>query len=307
MSLGPVGGTGLGRLALERRMQDVAAAMERELEAHLADTPEIPPKLMAAMRYAVLGGGKRFRPFLVHAAGELAGADPRACRRVGAAVELVHCYSLAHDDLPAMDDAELRRGKPACHKAYGEAVAILAGDALIARAFELLAGEGWPATPATRARLVAGLARAAGAAGMCGGQMLDLQSGHTSLREAQLVRLQNLKTGAIIRFALEAGCLLGEMRSGERAAMGLFADALGLAFQIKDDLLDLQGSPEETGKGSGRDQALGRTTFLSLLGAGGAQARLSALRGTAVASLAELPGETGLLIELFDYVISRRT
>jgi farnesyl diphosphate synthase len=296
--------------SLERRMQEVAAAVEHELEAHLAPSPDIPPRLLAAMRYAVLGGGKRFRPFLVHAAGELAGAEPAACRRVGAAIELVHCYSLVHDDLPAMDDAELRRGKPACHKVHGEAVAILAGDALVARAFEILADTGWPAAPAVRARLVAGLARASGVAGMCGGQMLDLESGDSLLREAELVRLQSLKTGAIIRFALEAGCLLGVMGPGglaAMAAMAAYADALGLAFQVKDDLLDLQGSPDETGKSPGRDQALGRTTFVSLLGAAGAQARLRSLRQSAVIALADLPGATGLLIQLFDYVISRRT
>jgi farnesyl diphosphate synthase len=212
-----------------------------------------------------------------------------------------------HDDLPAMDDAELRRGKPACHKIHGEAVAILAGDALVARAFEILADEGWPAAPAVRARLVAGLARASGMAGMCGGQMLDLDSGHSLLNEAELVRLQSLKTGAIIRFALEAGCLLGAMGPGERAAMAAYADALGLAFQVRDDLLDLQGSPAETGKSPGRDQALGRATFVSLLGAAGAQARLRSLRESAITAVADLPGATGLLIQLFDYVVSRRT
>jgi farnesyl diphosphate synthase len=246
------------------------------------------------------------RPFLVHAAADLGSADLRACRRVAAAVELVHCYSLVHDDLPAMDDAALRRGKPSCHSACGEAVAILAGDALVALAFEVLAIEDWPAQASLRATLVARLARAAGVVGMCGGQMLDLDSGDRPLGEADLLRLQGLKTGAIIRFSLEAGCLLAGLADTAREAVDAYGEALGIAFQIRDDLLDLHGSAAETGKNAGRDDALGRTTFVTLLGEDGALRRLRLLREEAFGALDRLDGDTTLLRDLFDFVISRR-
>jgi farnesyl diphosphate synthase len=293
--------------ALATRLEIVARAIEGELEALLALDSSVPPRLVRAMRYAVLGAGKRLRPFLVHAAGEIAGAEPAACHRVGAAIELLHCYSLVHDDLPAMDDAEFRRGKPSCHRAFDEATAILAGDALVALAFEAVARQDWPCTAELRAGLLADFARAAGAQGMCGGQVLDLESSEGELAEAELVRLQQLKTGALISFALEAGCRLGRMPEPQRRAIACYADCLGLAFQIRDDLLDTQGTPAETGKDPGRDLLLGRTTFVSLLGARGAEQRLLQLREQALTVLEARDLKSAVLAELFDFVISRRS
>jgi farnesyl diphosphate synthase len=289
------------------RLETAAREVERELALLLDFGPDVPPRLGEAMRYSVLGAGKRLRPFLVVAAGGLGDADPRACLRVGAAVELIHCYSLVHDDLPAMDDAELRRGRPTCHRAFDEATAILAADALIALAFEVLAREDWPCPPEVRAAVIGGLAVASGAEGMCGGQMLDLQSGSGFTGEAELTRLQQLKTGAMIAFALDAGCLLAGLDNGQRAAVRSYGRTLGLAFQIQDDLLDAVGSAAETGKVAGKDSALGRATFVSLLGVEGARGRLRDLRREAVGALDSLGPSATVLIELFDFVISRRS
>lgn len=283
----------------------VAADIEIELDRLLArDTAAVPPRLLEAMRYACLEAGKRFRPLLVHVGAALGAVDRAAVQRVGAAVELVHCYSLIHDDLPAMDDAELRRGKPSVHRRFDEATAILAGDALNALALEVLAREDWPAPAALRLELVVGLGRAAGAAGMCGGQMLDLESSsERPLSEEDLIRLQRLKTGALIGFALEAGARLAGLDAAARDALGVYADALGLAFQIRDDLLDLEA--ETTGKTAGRDAALGRKTFVTLLGAPAARARLARLRQQGEDALIRANLETDLLGQLFDFVIDR--
>jgi farnesyl diphosphate synthase len=291
---------------LDEAMRAAAAAVEGELERLLDPAQPIPPRLLEPMRYAVLGAGKRLRPFLVAATGAAVEAPAAAIARVGAAIELVHCYSLVHDDLPAMDDAVLRRGRPACHRAFGEARAILAADALIALAFEVLARDDWPAAAATRAALVAGLGRASGALGMCGGQMLDLDATGVTLGEADLVRLQSLKTGALIRFALEAGLALGDAPAPVHAAIRTYAESLGLAFQVKDDLLDALGDEAQTGKTAGRDAALGRTTFVTLLGVAGAEKCLVRLRAEGSTALDTLAGSGTLLTELFDFVINRR-
>ena len=288
-----------------------ARAVEAELEALLAgpEQPQASPaerRLLAAMRHAVLGGGKRLRPFLVRAAAALGRAEPAAVLRVGAAIELVHSYSLVHDDLPAMDDAATRRGRPSCHVAFDEATAILAGDALQALAFEVLARPDWPASAELRAELVAGLARAAGAAGMCGGQALDLAAEGTALDEAAITRLQALKTGALIAFACEAGARLAGLDAERRGLVAEYARALGLAFQITDDLLDATGSAAELGKPAGADAAQGKATFVRLLGERGARARLEAVRADASGALDKLGPEALLLRATLDLVVERR-
>ncbi len=292
---------------LASALATVAAAVETELETLLAPRPEVPDRLVEAMRYGALGAGKRLRPFLVWAVGTIGDADPAACRRVGAAVELLHAYSLIHDDLPAMDDAQLRRGRPSCHIAFDEATAILAGDALQALAFDTLARDDWPADAPTRLALLAGLGRAAGMTGMCGGQMLDLQGEGTLLDEAAIVRMQRLKTGALIGFACEAGARLAGLRGTALAAVQDYARALGLAFQIKDDLLDVTRSSAETGKDAGADAAHGKATFVALAGVAGAERRLLALAGEAQVALDKLGHRASLLRELFEYVVQRRS
>ena len=291
---------------LKAAMAAVADATERELVA-LLTLPEAPERLVAAMRHAALDGGKRLRPFLVATTGTLFGADATALRRVGAAVELIHAYSLVHDDLPAMDDADLRRNRPSCHVAFDEATAILAGDALQALAFEVLARRDWPAAPAQRQALIAGLGRSAGVLGMCGGQMLDLQAETRTLELDEIALLQARKTGALIAFAVDAGCILGEAPPPERQALTGFAHDLGLAFQIKDDLLDVDGDAEAIGKTAGSDAARGKATFVSALGVAGARARLDELLREASARLDFLGDRATLLRELFHFVINRKS
>ncbi len=236
--------------AFVARLAGVAGAVERVLETFLADAPrpgEIarPPRLMAAMRHAALAGGKRLRPFLVVETARLLGRDDPGVVQAGAAVELLHCYSLVHDDLPAMDDDDLRRGKPTVHRAFDEATAILAGDALQALAFERLADPAVHPDPAVRSELVLGLARAGGLAGMAGGQMLDLAAegryGDAAPGEAEIRRLQAMKTGALLAFAVEAGAILAGADAAARKALRAYGQALGAAFQIADDLLDRRG------------------------------------------------------------------
>jgi farnesyl diphosphate synthase len=235
----------------------------------------------------------------------LLGAADEPLVRAGAAIELIHAYSLIHDDLPAMDDAALRRGRPACHRAFDEATAILAGDALQALAFEILAEAGWGADAVQRCELVTGLARAAGPLGMCGGQMIDLLAERQALSLKQVRELQRLKTGAIIRFAAEAGAILGTAAPRQREALRDYADDLGLAFQIRDDLLDLEGDSTVTGKDAGRDGEAGKATFVRLLGEDGARAMLAELRERALARLDIFAGRATVLLNLFDFVIRR--
>ncbi len=227
--------------SLAERMAAVAEAIEGELDRLLPEPAGGQARLLAAMRYAALGGGKRLRPFLVAAGAELFDVPEARARRVGAAVELIHAYSLIHDDLPAMDDALTRRGRPSCHLQFDEATAILAGDALQSLAFEVLAEPATHPDPAVRGTLVLKLARAAGAAGMCGGQMIDLEAEGRALAMAQVVELQRLKTGALLEFACEAGAILGQAPAATRAVLAAYAADLGLAFQIQDDLLDVTG------------------------------------------------------------------
>src|SRR3712207_4314821 len=251
-------------LALPRAMAAAATEIDEALDALLppAEGPEA--RLYEAMRYAAIGGGKRLRGFLVLEGARQFNASRAAALRLAAAVEMVHAYSLVHDDLPAMDDDDLRRGKPTVHRAFDEATAILAGDALQCHAFTVLAEEDTHSDPAVRAELVRGLSRAAGPRGMCGGQMLDMLAGQAAEPpdEIAIGRLQTMKTGRLIEFSAEAGAILGKAPSAQRHALGLYGRELGAAFQIADDLLDATGSAEEAGKRTGNDAAAGKGTLV---------------------------------------------
>jgi farnesyl diphosphate synthase len=290
---------------LRSAMAAVAEEVEAVLDRALPEAGGPQARLHEAMRYAMLGGGKRIRPFLVVAGANLFEVARARSLRAGAAVELIHGYSLVHDDLPAMDDALTRRGRPSCHRQYDEATAVLVGDALQSLAFELLADPATHPDPEVRCALVRGLAEAAGARGMCGGQMFDLLAEGLPLELAQILELQRLKTGALIGFACEAGAILGGAAAPARQALLGYAADLGLAFQIQDDLLDVTGDAEVTGKDLGRDAAAGKATVVALLGVDGSRRRLEALRASASAHLDRLGEGTGVLRAVFEFVISR--
>ena len=253
--------------ALGARARAVEAMLARLLDQRpLSGEIERPAGLVAAMRHGVLNGGKRLRPFLVMESAALFSADADAALRVAAALECVHCYSLIHDDLPAMDDDDLRRGQPTVHKAYDEATAILAGDALLTLAFDIVADEATPLPAERRAALVLALARAAGLGGMVGGQMLDLAAEHTRPGEEDIIRTQAMKTGALIRFACEAGAVVAGAPPDDRERLAEFGAAIGLAFQLADDLLDLTADARTMGKATGKDAAAGKATLAALHG-----------------------------------------
>jgi farnesyl diphosphate synthase len=287
------------------RLARAAEAVDQELENLLPAVPELEHRLFDAMRYAVLGGGKRLRPFLVIAGGEIFDLELARCLRVAAAVELVHAYSLVHDDLPCMDDDDLRRGQPTVHLRYDEATAVLAGDTLLTLAFEVLADRETSPDPEVRTDLVAGLARAAGGHGMVGGQVLDLWAEDHPLDEAGTVRMQRLKTGEMIAFAGEAGAILARARPQQRQALRMFAHDLGLAFQITDDLLDVEGSASAVGKPVGKDAAAGKSTIVSVLGVEGARDRAILLSGQAAAHLDHFGEKANALRALCEFVITR--
>jgi farnesyl diphosphate synthase len=266
-----------------------------------------PPRLLAAMRHAALGGGKRLRPFLVLECAGLFGVPASAALTAAAALECVHCYSLVHDDLPAMDNDALRRGKPTVHKAFDEWTAILAGDGLLSAAFWLLGGIEAHPDPRIRAQLVCGLAAASGAAGMVGGQCLDLEADklqHPALPDlAHVERLQTMKTGALIRFACEAGGLIGGATPAEQAALQRYGEQLGLAFQIADDLLDAEGDATRLGKATRKDA--GKATIISVAGAERAKQWLSQLKADMAATLEPLGPRAEVLRQAAHFVASR--
>ncbi|MDX6749104.1 farnesyl diphosphate synthase [Geminicoccaceae bacterium 1502E] len=294
-------------MTLAVQMQGVAAAVEDEL-GRLLDLPEAhnQRRLADAMRYAALDGGKRLRPFLVRATAALGDVPEAAWVRVAASLELVHCYSLVHDDLPAMDDAATRRGRPSCHAAFDEATAVLAGDALLTLAFEALARDDWPADAVTRCALVAGLARAAGVEGMCGGQQIDLEAEGKPLGEGAITELQALKTGAIFAFACEAGARLAGLNDEQRQAVAAYARRFGLIFQITDDLLDATSTSGAIGKPAGADAARGKATFVALLGVEGARERVARLHAEALDALDKAGPGANLLRDLLCHVVDRR-
>ncbi|MGQ0455536.1 MAG: polyprenyl synthetase family protein [Hyphomicrobium sp.] len=274
------------------QLADAAARVDAALAA-LLDRERIrgaPERLVAAMRHATLGGGKRFRPFLALRSAALFGASDEAALSAAAAIELIHCYSLVHDDLPCMDNDETRRGQPTVWKAYDEWTAVLVGDALQALAFECLASPECHRNASVRAELVRALASASGPAGMVGGQVLDLEADklratHGAVAD-DIARLQAMKTGRLIAVACEMGAILGEAAAGERAALDVYGKAVGYAFQISDDLLDAEGRAEAVGKATGKDAAAGKATLVSLLGAAAARAELERSITQAIDSLA---------------------
>ena len=290
----------------------LAPALERiraEIDVLLGELLTVPQdpraQLYEAMRHAAIGGGKRLRPLLVVAACGLFHTARERALRVGAAVECVHVYSLIHDDLPAMDDDDLRRGKPTVHKAYDEATAILAGDSLHALAFEILADETTHEDPFVRAELVGELARAAGPAGMAGGQMMDLAAAEADLDLSAVTRLQQLKTGALIGFCLEAGAIMGRVPIEGRTRLRGYARDVGLAFQIADDLLDEEGEEEKIGKKVGKDRARGKETFVSLLGRERARRQAELLVEQAVFYLQSYGTEADLLRAIARFAVER--
>jgi farnesyl diphosphate synthase len=276
------------------------------LERLLAPPPGPEARVYDAMRYSALAPGKRLRPLLVLAGARLFRVARRSALQVAAAIEMVHAYSLIHDDLPAMDDSDLRRGRPTCHKEFDEATAVLAGDGLLTMAFEVLAHPDTHGDPAVRCELVASLAAAAGAAGMVGGQMIDLIAERQSLDIGAITRLQRMKTGALIAFACEAGAILAKATGELRLVLRGYAHDLGLAFQIADDLLDVEGSAAEIGKPVGADAAAGKATFVSILGVERARAQAELLVDQAVAHLEMFEGRAELLRQIARYVVSRR-
>jgi farnesyl diphosphate synthase len=292
--------------ALAASLGAAADAVTAELDRLLpvGDGPE--RRLREAMRYSTLGGGKRLRPFLVMQTASLFNVSESSSRRVAAAVEMVHSYSLVHDDLPAMDDDDLRRGRPTCHKAYDEATAILAGDALLTKAFEVLADVGTHSDPQVRCELIGELAAAAGDHGMVGGQMFDLMAGDLTMDVNAVTRLQNLKTGRLISFSCEAGAILGKASAQNRQALKAYAHDLGLAFQIADDLLDVEGDPGEVGKGLRKDAEAGKATFVSLLGVERARTQADMLWRQAVSHLGCFDGEADQLRAAAQFVVERR-
>jgi len=286
--------------ALSRAAADTDALLDRLLP--LGGFPA--PRVTEAMRYAALGEGKRLRPFLTIESAALFGVPRERALRAGAALECVHCYSLVHDDLPAMDDDDLRRGKPTVHKAFDEATAILAGDALLTFAFEILSDTETHPDAAVRIRLVAGLARAAGLDGMVGGQMLDIEAETRADSDlAGIVRIQSLKTGALFHHACEAGAILAE---ADPAPLIRYAEKIGLAFQIADDILDVESTPEALGKATQKDKKMGKATFVELLGMTEAKARAAGLVDEAVSSLSVYGEKAAILNEAARFIVERR-
>jgi farnesyl diphosphate synthase len=300
------------------RLEATAKDIEELLDQLLSSTPapgELarPARLIEAIRYSSLGGGKRFRPFLVVESAALFEVPRQQALMAGAALECVHCYSLVHDDLPAMDNDDLRRGQPTSHKAYDEATAILVGDGLLTFAFDILSRTQTHPDPAVRVELVSGLARASGLGGMVGGQLLDLAAegrfsgdGPQRLGEDGVRTLQAMKTGALLRFACEAGGMLGLATPQQRKALERYGSAIGQAFQIADDLLDVEGDTALVGKQTGKDAAAGKATMVDILGAAGARARLKELVADAEHALASFGPGAAILIEGARFVADRR-
>jgi farnesyl diphosphate synthase len=279
--------------------------VEEALDALLPRPHGLHGRVHEAMRYAIFAGGKRLRPFLVLQGADLYDASAKGALRVAAAIEAVHTYSLVHDDLPCMDDDDLRRGQPTVHKAFDEATAVLAGDALLTIAFEILADAETHDSSEVRCRLIARLAKAAGSNGMIGGQMIDMQAPERALSSDDVALLQRLKTGALFEFSCEAGAILGQAGAGEEDRMRRYAADLGLAFQIADDLLDVTGTTQKLGKTAGKDLEQGKATLVSLYGIEGARQKAAALAENAAGLLAGRGAAAALLRELPRYIIER--
>ncbi|PKG58293.1 (2E,6E)-farnesyl diphosphate synthase [Shewanella sp. Choline-02u-19] len=288
--------------ALGKYQQRINLQLSSRIDA-LADTD---PRLKAAMKHGALIGGKRIRPFLVYAIGDMLKVKLETLDECAAAIECVHAYSLIHDDLPAMDNDALRRGQPTVHIAYDEATAILAGDALQALAFEIISEPIKNITPSQNLAMVKALANASGYNGMCGGQAMDLRATNKQIELATLIQLHQLKTGALIRCAVEFAIIAAQVNDEERQALLDFADAIGLAFQVQDDVLDIIASTEELGKPQGSDTDSNKSTYPKLLGLEGAQKTATSLIEDALSALAKLPYNSQLIAEFARYIIERR-
>ena len=294
-------------LALDAALKQVGAEVEGAIDDLLPIVDGSEARLSEAMRYATLNGGKRMRGFLVMEAAGLFGVERRCAARVAASVEMVHAYSLIHDDLPAMDDDDMRRGKPSCHRAFDEATAILAGDALQARAFEVLAEADTHSSAEARIELVHAMGHAVGARGMCGGQMIDMLGNGQALAAEAIARMQALKTGRLIQFSAEAGAILGRASPHQRHLLAAYGRDVGAAFQIADDVLDVTGTAEEIGKTAGKDIAQGKATLVAVWGVDRARAQAEALAAQAAAHLDSFGEEARLLRDLAAFVVSRRS
>jgi farnesyl diphosphate synthase len=297
-------------MGFSQRLMSAAALVEARLAARLDDTAAggSPHRLVEAMRLGALSGGKRLRPFLVLECAGLFGVAAEAALETATALECVHCYSLVHDDLPAMDDDDLRRGKPTVHKAFDEWTAILAGDALLTLAFQLLAAPQTHADAGVRTELITGLARASGAVGMTGGQCLDLEADKLGTpaqpQLAHIEHLQSMKTGALLRFACEAGAILGRADASQRRALAQFGERLGAAFQIADDLLDVEGEVGVMGKAAGKDAR--KATLVTALGVPAAKQRLGLLETQAFAALEPFGADADVLRDAARFVVRRQ-
>ena len=294
-------------MTFQAALKTTANEIEALLDQLLALKTSLAPRVTEAMRYSALAQGKRLRPFFVSESARILGADHHQALRVGAALECIHCYSLVHDDLPAMDDDALRRGKPTCHIAYDEATAILAGDGLLTVAFEIIADPATHADGAVRADLTLELARAAGHNGMVGGQMLDLAAEQIQSHDLdEIIAIQSLKTGALFRFSLEGGAILAQAGAADRTAMQTYADKVGLAFQIADDILDVESSPEQLGKATQKDADAGKATFIDLFGLDGARQKASALADEACDALAAYGDKAAILRDAARFIVERK-
>ncbi|MEO7277226.1 MAG: polyprenyl synthetase family protein [Sphingomicrobium sp.] len=294
---------------LDNALEAEASRVAREVEDFFASLLVVPDdardRLYRAMRHAAIGGGKRLRPLLTVAASRLFAIDPVRALRVGCAIEAIHTYSLIHDDLPCMDDSDLRRGKPAVHKAFGEAEAVLAGDSLNALAFEILADPATHEDPWVRSELLLDLARATGPAGMAGGQMMDLAAQGQALDIAAITRLQQLKTGALIEYCVDAACIMAKMPPEARTPYRGYARNIGLAFQIADDLIDHSGNEAAAGKRTGQDASAGKATFVTLFGEERARQQAGVLVAQAVEHLSGHGEEADMLRAIARFAVER--
>ncbi|MGP8231503.1 MAG: polyprenyl synthetase family protein [Methylovirgula sp.] len=298
----------------QARLSYVADATERTLDQLLSNKvlpgeTFRPATFVGAMRYASLAGGKRLRPFLLVETARLFGVENEGVLRAGAALEMIHCYSLVHDDLPALDNDDLRRGRPTTHKAYDEATAILVGDALLTYAFDVTADPATDADPAIRAALVLALARAAGVGNMVGGQVMDLEAETSTEPHSpeEVIRLQSMKTGALLHYAVEAGAILARADAKAKAALSHYGKALGAAFQVADDILDVEADEEALGKRAGKDAARNKATLVAALGLKAARKRRDALAQEAIAALSSFPDEkAAILKEAAHFAVARK-
>lgn len=291
---------------LDARLKDAAERVNVALDALLPREQGSEARLMAAMRYSALDGGKRLRPFFTMEAGRLFDADEGHLLRAACAIECVHTYSLIHDDLPCMDDDDLRRGRPTLHRAYDEATAVLAGDALLTFAFEILADPATHSDPQMRCRLIAALAKASGAQGMVAGQSADMAGADIGSDLIAVTRMNRLKTGALINLAVEAGAMIGCASEAERTALSRYAHDVGLAFQMVDDLLDAEGVVRDTGKAVGKDRDRGKVNFVTVMGVPATRERVGMLAGQAKKHLSIFGPRARTLIEAVDFIVDRR-